>query len=209
MTASVSIGSGAAAHREFPSVRFYRFSRHPTPPHPGWPHQPQPRPGSPPPGTRLRPSGLVWSPASPPPCRSEIAPLWAILEHSENLGIQFSQVFGGAPVEPISGYGSELGSGSVRENSGYGFRNRLSVFGFCIASTQIRGKFPGGSFGYSSGDGKGVRENCCVSWTFRGSSLYFQSSALPTELPGLRVRKRVLNSCTRSKSSPPAAFARF
>ena len=144
-----------------------------------------------------------------PPCRSEIAPLWAILEHSENLGIQFSQVFGGAPVEPISGYGSELGSGSVRENSGYGFRNRLSVFGFCIASTQIRGKFPGGSFGYSSGDGKGVRENCCVSWTFRGSSLYFQSSALPTELPGLRVRKRVLNSCTRSESSPPAAFARF
>ena len=38
------------------------------------------------------------------------------------------------------------------------------------------------------------------------SSLYFQSSALPTELPGREMRKRVLNSCARSESSPRRRF---
>ena len=38
------------------------------------------------------------------------------------------------------------------------------------------------------------------------SSLYFQSSALPTELPGREMRKRVLNSCARSESSPNRRF---
>ena len=34
----------------------------------------------------------------------------------------------------------------------------------------------------------------------------FQSSALPTELPGRGVRKRVLNSRARSESSPERRF---
>ena len=34
----------------------------------------------------------------------------------------------------------------------------------------------------------------------------FQSSALPTELPGHGMRKRVLNSCERSESSPERRF---
>ena len=34
----------------------------------------------------------------------------------------------------------------------------------------------------------------------------FQSSALPTELPGQEMRKRVLNSCPRSESSPNRRF---
>ena len=42
--------------------------------------------------------------------------------------------------------------------------------------------------------------------TESSSSLYFQSSALPTELPGLGMRKRVLNSCARSESSPNRRF---
>ncbi len=37
-------------------------------------------------------------------------------------------------------------------------------------------------------------------------SLYFQPYALPTELPGQGVRKRVLNSCARSESSPGRRF---
>ena len=42
--------------------------------------------------------------------------------------------------------------------------------------------------------------------TESSSSLYFQSSALPTELPGREMRKRVLNSCARSESSPNRRF---
>jgi hypothetical protein len=38
------------------------------------------------------------------------------------------------------------------------------------------------------------------------SSLYFQSSALPTELPEHGMRKRVLNSRARSESSPERLF---
>ena len=37
----------------------------------------------------------------------------------------------------------------------------------------------------------------------------FQSSALPTELPGLRIRKRVLNSRARFESSPVGWIRRF
>jgi hypothetical protein len=42
--------------------------------------------------------------------------------------------------------------------------------------------------------------------TETNSSLYFQSSALPTELPGQGMRKRVLNSRARSESSPKRRF---
>jgi hypothetical protein len=42
--------------------------------------------------------------------------------------------------------------------------------------------------------------------TETNSSPYFQSSALPTELPGQGMRKRVLNSRARSESSPERPF---
>ncbi len=42
--------------------------------------------------------------------------------------------------------------------------------------------------------------------TESGSSLYFQSSALPTELPGQGIRKRVLNSRAQPESSPERRF---
>jgi len=42
--------------------------------------------------------------------------------------------------------------------------------------------------------------------TETNGSPYFQSSALPTELPGQGVRKRVLNRPARSESSPRRRF---
>jgi hypothetical protein len=67
----------------------------------------------------------------------------------------------------------------------------------------------GAGSGIARASERGVSKICYVSWTFRAGSLYFQSSALPTELPGLGVRKRVLNSRARPESSPTGRFAEF
>jgi len=42
--------------------------------------------------------------------------------------------------------------------------------------------------------------------TETNGSPYFQSSALPTELPGQEIRNGVLNSCVRSELSPNRRF---
>ena len=118
-------------------------------------------------------------------------------------------VFRGSAAERIPGFGS----GSVREVLGYGFGNHLIVFGFWNASTQIREKIPGIDFGYSSGEAPREKWHRTNPLRFlnlwgrsRVSSLYFQSSALPTELPGLGMRKRVLNSRAPPESSPRGRF---
>jgi hypothetical protein len=60
------------------------------------------------------------------PCRPKIVPLRATLEQSEIPEIQFSQFSEGTAAERIPGFGS----GPVRGFLGYGFSNRLIVFGF-------------------------------------------------------------------------------
>ncbi len=105
----------------------------------------------------------------PTPMPGRTSSLRATLEHSEIPEIQFSQIFGGAPVEPISG----LGSGSVREILGYDFGNSLIVFGFTNEFAQIRGKIPGVSFGDSSGEtpiGKRHRSNPLRFFNLKGQS---------------------------------------
>ena len=73
-------------------------------------------------------------------------------------------------------------------------------------------RYPGVSFGYSSGEtsiGKSHRTNPLRFLGLEGqrrSSPYFQSSALPTELSEPGVRKRVSNRPSRSESSPRGRF---
>jgi hypothetical protein len=69
----------------------------------------------------------------------QTAPLRATLEHSEFPEIQFSQFFSfpGYTDERIARLG--FGSVSVREFVGYGFGNRLIVFGFTNVTAKIRG----------------------------------------------------------------------
>jgi hypothetical protein len=52
----------------------------------------------------------------------------------------------------------------------------------------------------------GESQSCYLGLIFMNRIGGFQSSALPTELPGLGMRKRVLNSCARSESSPKRLF---
>ena len=99
------------------------------------------------PGHEIADLSARFARSNQPPCRPKIVSLRETLEQSEISEIRFSRFSGGATAGSIR----RFGSGSVRENLGYGFRNRLIVFGFWNASTQIREEITEISFGYSSG----------------------------------------------------------
>ena len=91
--------------------------------------------------------------------------------------------------------------------------NRLIVFGFRYATAQLRRSNTGSEFRDEFGrdaDRETPSDKSVALLELMGtetnSSPYFQSSALPTELPGLEMWKRVLNSCARSESSPERRF---
>jgi hypothetical protein len=123
----------------------------------------------------------------PTPCRRKIGPLRATLEQSEIPEIEFSRFSGGTAAGRIPGFGS----GSVREVLGYGFSNRLIVFGFTNVTAQIRQHNPGVSFGYSSGEapiGKCRRTN-----PLRFLNLWGQSREVPCIFSPLLYRLSYLS----------------
>jgi len=86
-----------------------------------------------------------------------------------------------------------------------GHRNSLTAFEIPHNSNSIQNQFWAVNHGASSGTvrvkGFENREICYDSLACRGCSLYFQSSALPTELPGHTGWKRVLNRRAGFESS--------